>query len=74
MNNKQVVNKALKAVKKVRDEVDNKYLDYLRIGSFLKKHGFDIEQMVIRRQLDELDDFKFKLYVLEDEISRILDK
>lgn len=41
MNNKQVVSKALKAVQKVKDEVDSKYRDYLRIGAFLKKHGFD---------------------------------
>lgn len=72
MNNKQVVSKALKAVQKVRDEVDNKYRDYLRIGAFLKKHGFDAEQMVMRKRMDELDDFKFKLYELEDTISKIV--
>ena len=72
MNNKQVVSKALKAVQKVRDEVDNKYRDYLRIGAFLKKHGFDVEQMVMRKRMDELDDFKFKLYELEDSISKIV--
>lgn len=70
MNNKQVVSKALKAVQKVRDEVDNKYRDYLRIGAFLKKHGFDVEQMVMRKRMDELDGFKFKLYELEDTISK----
>lgn len=72
MNNKQVVSKALKAVQKVMDEVDNKYRDYLHIGAFLKKHGFDVEQMVMRKRMDELDDFKFKLYQLEDEISKIV--
>lgn len=72
MNNKQVVSKALKAVQKVKDEVDNKYRDYLRIGAFLKKHGFDVEQMVMRKRMDELDDFKFKLYELEDTISKIV--
>lgn len=72
MNNKQVVSKALKAVQKVRDEVDNKYRDYLRIGAFLKKHGFDVEQMVMRKRMDELDDFKFKLYELEDTIRKIV--
>lgn len=72
MDNKQVVSKALKAVQKVRDEVDNKYRDYLRIGAFLKKHGFDVEQMVMRKRMDELDDFKFKLYELEDTISKIV--
>lgn len=72
MNNKQVVSKALKAVQKVRDEVDSKYRDYLRIGAFLKKHGFDVEQMVMRKRMDELDDFKFKLYELEDTISKIV--
>ena len=72
MNNKQVVSKALKAVQKVMDEVDNKYRDYLRIGAFLKKHGFDVEQMVMRKRMDELDDFKFKLYELEDSISKIV--
>jgi BMFP domain-containing protein YqiC len=72
MNNKQVVSKALKAVQKVRDEVDSKYRDYLRIGAFLKKHGFEVEQMVIRKRMDELDDFKFKLYELEDSISKIV--
>jgi len=71
MNNKQVVNKALKAVQKVKKEVDDKYRDYLRIGAFLKKHGFDIEQMVMRKRMDELDDFKFKLYMLEEEIGKI---
>ena len=72
MNNKQVVSKALKAVQKVKDEVDNKYRDYLRIGAFLKKHGFDVEQMVMRKRMDELDDFKFKLWELEDSISKIV--
>ena len=72
MNNKQVVSKALKAVQKVRDEVDNKYRDYLRIGGFLKKHGFDVEQMVMRKRMDELDGFKFQLYELEDTISKIV--
>ena len=72
MNNKQVVSKALKAVQKVKDEVDNKYRDYLRIGAFLKKHGFDVEQMVMRKRMDELDDFKFQLYELEDTISKIV--
>ena len=72
MNNKQVVSKALRAVQKVKDEVDNKYRDYLRIGAFLKKHGFDVEQMVMRKRMDELDDFKFKLYELEDSISKIV--
>ena len=72
MNNKQVVSKALKAVQKVRDEVDNKYRDYLRIGAFLKKHGFDVEQMVMRKRMDELDGFKFQLYELEDTISKIV--
>ena len=72
MNNKQVVSKALKAVQKVRDEVDSKYRDYLRIGAFLKKHGFDVEQMVMRKRLDELDDFKFQLIELEDTISKIV--
>lgn len=72
MNNKQVVSKALKAVQKVRDEVDSKYRDYLRIGAFLKKHGFDVEQMVMRKRMDELDDFKFRLYELEDTISKIV--
>jgi BMFP domain-containing protein YqiC len=73
MNNKQVVGKALKVVQKVRDEVDGKYRDYLRIGAFLKKHGFDVEQMVmLRKRMDELDDFKFKLYDLEDSISKIV--
>lgn len=72
MNNKQVVSKALKAVQKVRDEVDNKYRDYLRIGAFLKKHGFDVEQMVMRKRMEELDDFKFKLCELEDTISKIM--
>lgn len=72
MNNKQVVNKALKAVQVVRDEVENKYSDYLRIGAFLKKHGFDIEQMVLRKRMDELDDFKFKLWKLEDAINKIV--
>ena len=72
MNNKQVVSKALRAVQKVKDEVDNKYRDYLRIGAFLKKHGFDVEQMVMRKRMDELDDFKFKLYELEDTISKIV--
>ena len=72
MNNKQVVSKALKAVQKVKDEVDSKYRDYLRIGAFLKKHGFDVEQMVMRKRMDELDDFKFKLWELEDSISKIV--
>lgn len=72
MNNKQVVSKALKAVQKVRDEVDSKYRDYLRIGAFLEKHGFDVEQMVMRKRMDELDDFKFRLYELEDTISKIV--
>lgn len=72
MNNKQVVSKALKAVQKVRDEVDSKYRDYLRIGAFLKKHGFDVEQMVMRKRMDELDGFKFQLYELEDTISKIV--
>jgi len=72
MNNKQVVSKALEAVQRVKDEVDNKYRDYLRIGAFLKKHGFDVEQMVMRKQMEELDDFKFKLYELEDTISKIV--
>ena len=72
MNNKQVVSKALEAVQRVKDEVDNKYRDYLRIGAFLKKHGFDVEQMVMRKRMEELDDFKFKLYELEDTISKIV--
>ena len=72
MNNKQVVSKALEAVQRVRDEVDNKYRDYLRIGAFLKKHGFDVEQMVMRKRMEGLDDFKFKLYELEDTISKIV--
>jgi BMFP domain-containing protein YqiC len=72
MNNKQVVSKALEAVQRVKDEVDNKYRDYLRIGAFLKKHGFDVEQMVMRKRMEELDDFKFKLIELEDTISKIV--
>jgi len=72
MNNKQVVSKALEAVQMVKDEVDNKYRDYLRIGAFLKKHGFDVEQMVMRKRMEELDDFKFKLIELEDTISKIV--
>ena len=73
MNNKQVVSKAMKAVQNVRAEVDNKYRDYLRIGAFLKKHGFDVEQMVMRKRMDELDDFKFQMYKLEDTISKIVE-
>ena len=73
MNNRQVIDKALNAVQKIRKEVDDKYRDYLLICGFLYKHKFDIEQTVLRKRMDELDDFKFMLYRLEAEIGKIVE-
>ena len=73
MNNRQVIDKALNAVQKIRREIDDKYRDYLRISGFLNKQKFDKEQTVLRKRMDELDDFKFMLFRLEEEIGKIVE-
>lgn len=69
MNNRQIISKAVSLIESERKKYEERYREYLRIGAFLRKHHFNIEADVLRKQMDELDDIKVSLLILEDKIK-----